>query len=89
MKTIYKYEISLTVLDLAGRATVLLPCGSRILSVQDQGGALCLWAEVDPDKCSMPRYFTVVETGGEVPNGNPTYLATVQMGSYVWHVYEV
>jgi hypothetical protein len=43
-KRIWKYQLS-----VAFQQTIVLPKGSRILSVHAQDGMICLWAMVDPD----------------------------------------
>ena len=84
MKTIYKYE-------LMSDGKLMLPNGATVLRVAAQGDAICLWAEVDPERSQLERYFEVFGTGHEIPEGmgiDRVYLDTVFMGQYVFHVYE-
>jgi hypothetical protein len=82
---IYKYE-----LQVADAQTVRLPAGSIMLSVQDQGGALCLWALCDITREDALRYVYIVGTGNPA-NGveHATYVGTAQQmdGRLVWHVF--
>lgn len=67
-----------------------IPNDARILSVQMQGNGMCVWYTVDPEAPALPvKRLLVVETGGEVPAEDQyTFVATVQDGPFVWHVFE-
>lgn len=80
---IYKYE-----LNKYGSQIVVMPKSAIVLSVQNQGGELVLWADA-PTGPTERRKFVTVPTGLPSPFG--TYLGTVQFdgGNYVVHVYEV
>ncbi len=89
MKTIYKYY-----LKLAGSTVIELPIGSRILSVGNQRGDICIWAEVDTvspytgkEPITEDIKFYVIGTGESVPD-NLKYLGTVIIEPFVWHVYQ-
>jgi hypothetical protein len=82
---IYKYELEIT-----DAQRVRLPKGSTILSVQDQGGTLCLWALCDITQEDSTRYVYIVGTGNSAGvSEHSTYVGTVQMmgGRLVWHVF--
>lgn len=66
-----------------------MPEGAHVLTAQMQGGDLVLWAIVQPDKPMEHRKFEVFGTGEpmELPAESP-YVATVQDGPLVWHVFE-
>lgn len=86
MKRIYKY-----VLDRKhAHSRVDMPEGAHILTVQEQYGAITLWAVVDPDAPTVRRRFVIVGTGEAMPDGTAWYIATVQLdgGSLVCHVFE-
>lgn len=83
MKTIHKYP-----LNLDTEQTLTMPAAAEILSVQDQGGVLCIWALVDTDRLPEERRFRVYGTGHAIANFPHKYLATVIQGSFVWHVFE-
>lgn len=88
MKTIHKYQ-----LELAGNTSIKVPIESRILSVGNQRGNICVWVEVDTisprtnkEPTSEDVYFWVVGTGHKVPDGLK-YVGTVIIEPFVWHVY--
>ena len=85
-KTIWKYELSST-------SPLELPIGAEILTVQPQGGGLCLWALVDPDASTEKRDIEVFGTGRTVACDmgiERHYIGTVQFGggALVLHVFE-
>lgn len=80
---IWKYDLPLSPRQIV----VGMPAGAKILSAQNQDGAIQLWAMVDPLAGAQERRFQIVGTGGEAPRGS--YLATVQQGSFVWHIFEM
>lgn len=85
-KTIWKYSLQLTDLQ-----SLSLPQGAEILTVQAQGGGLYLWAIVDPARETEERVIGIIGTGNPVITGGDIdrrYIATVQRGSFVWHVFE-
>lgn len=83
--TVYKYPL---VLD--DRQTVMMPEGARLLSVQLQGGKICLWAIVDPSSRPQARCIRIAGTGHPIEDGL-AFIGTVQTvgGVLVWHVFEV
>lgn len=82
MKTIYKYPLYTT-----DRQSVPLPAGAEILSIQMQGSGPCLWAIVDTEAIAAPVRIVVVGTGHALPEQPLHFIATVQDGPYVWHVF--
>jgi hypothetical protein len=83
MTLIYKYP-----LRLGAKRPISMPCGARILAVQNQQEVPTLWAEVDSEADEEFRTFHCVATGNE-PEGN-VYLGTLQFsnGQLVFHIYE-
>ena len=78
---IYKYELA-----LLPRQELRLPRGAKVVHVGAQGGALKLWAMVDPDKPREPVEFCVAGTGHDWPAGF-RHLGTVEVTyGLVWHV---
>ena len=61
--------------------------GYQVLSVQMQGGTLCLWALVDTDAPAVNLDILVIATGHNCLETFAKYLGTVQDGPYVWHVF--
>lgn len=80
-KRIYKYELA-----VVDRQFIRMTRHSDILSVQVQNGKICLWASVTLDEYHEDVAFFIVGTGHNTPEGE--YLATVQIGELVWHVYK-
>ena len=85
---IWKYELT------PGRdTTLMMPRGARTLSAGVQGEALVIWAMVDPQATPEQRSFRVFPTGVTITeddwqHGPSAFIATVQMGALVFHVFE-
>lgn len=89
MKSIYKY-------DITSNSEVMAPI-IRVLSVGEQHGHVCVWAEVDLDKPNEKWVFHCLPTGIAAysdDNGASVfdyydYYGTVHlmMGNFVYHVY--
>ncbi|MGB2626450.1 MAG: hypothetical protein WAK20_06650 [Candidatus Acidiferrum sp.] len=84
MTTIWKFEFEVN----DEPQLRYMPEGSRVLSVQVQAGAICLWASVFPNNASRPRSFRVRGTGHQWDAGEE-WVGTVQMPPFVWHLLEV
>lgn len=74
------------------RATELrLPTGAKVLHVGHQpregDHVLVVWAECDFAAMQV-RQVRVVATGEYVPDGYE-HVGTVQIGEFVWHLYQV
>jgi hypothetical protein len=87
MDTIWKYELKLQVAQ-----TIPMPQGAEVLTVQVQKDTICLWARHNlgnQDKL-IPRTFVMHGTGNEIDRHyhGEFYIGTVQLWSYVWHVFE-
>jgi len=84
---IWKYRLPLKVVN-----TVTLPQGAEILQFQAQGKDVVFWAIVDENAPVKERTFHLVGTGWELPKTDYedgiVYLGTVQLGGFVWHVFE-
>lgn len=67
-----------------------MPIHANPISAMVQGGALFVWAEVDPDNRFFPHEFHVIGTGAvfpDFPADQLQHIGTVQDWPYVWHVY--
>lgn len=82
-KTIWKYQLAITETQ-----EIEMPVDAGILTAQMQAGTLCLWAFVSPDAPKERRQFEVLGTGNPIPDGSCNYIASVQQGQFVWHVFE-
>ena len=83
---IWKYDLKL------GVQVIPMPQFAKVLTAQEQRGAVRLWVFVDPTKPPEARKFEVIGTGQTVDwwiGNDRKYVATVQQGGYVWHVFEV
>ncbi|MFW6219716.1 MAG: DUF7352 domain-containing protein [bacterium] len=91
IRYIWKYE-----LNLNKEQSIKVPRNSKILSVQNQLGALCLWLEFPKvstdDDFYEYRNFMIFGTGHPIDfddkNYDIKYISTVQIDSFVWHIYE-
>ena len=87
-QTIWKYP-----LEIQDVQTIRMSIGAEILTVQNQDGKPCLWAEVDADDkvSAEPRYIEVYETGQAMigMSLDRKYIATIQIGQTVYHVFNM
>lgn len=87
MNTIYKYPI-----EIEDNFVIVMPEGSKPLTVQLQNGSPYLWVLVDPDKQCVPYDFTLMGTG-HIHSGDEInhewYIGTFQMmgGGLVFHLF--
>lgn len=84
--TIWKFN-----LRTHGAKRVSMPKGARVLSVQNQGGAMVLWALVNPSAPEAERTFYSAMTGEPFDAEKLEFIGTVQFnnGEFVAHVFEV
>jgi hypothetical protein len=84
--TIWKYPLIVT-----DKQIVAMPAGAKILSVQTQGGVLCLWAMVSPSNPLTDRIIFIFGTGHQIEDAeNLAFIGTFQVdgGRFVFHVFE-
>ncbi|KKN27722.1 hypothetical protein LCGC14_0861460 [marine sediment metagenome] len=84
---IYKYPF-----EVSDTVEIMMPTKARILTVQTQSNAPCIWALVDGDKPLETRRFRVFGTGHEF-NIDPIqskYIGTFQLmdGGFIGHLFE-
>ena len=85
MRAIWKYPIGLSIEPVVHS----MPEGAQILTVQVQQDVITLWAMVDPDQPRTDRRFVVWGTGHRHSDAEKlTYIGSVQMGPFVWHIFE-
>lgn len=82
-KTIYKYLLTDEV-----EQNILIKNRAIIRHVSIQNGGICLWAEVDTTLDDVIRKIFVIGTGWPIPENCNTYIGTVHVDPFVWHVYE-
>lgn len=80
MKKIFKYAFN---------GIVELPKGAEIISAQEQHGKIQIWAIVDPSAETEKRLFALYGTGHEMDDRSQKFIATIQRGEFVWHLFEV
>ena len=84
MKTIFKFP-----LVVCDEITLNMPIGAEILTVQLQERVPCIWARVDPTRCSETRVFRIHGTGNPIPSWDKEiYIGTWQQEMFVWHLFE-
>jgi hypothetical protein len=83
MKSIWKFPVEVT-----DEQSVEMPIGAQALSVQVQGGQVCLWALVDIKAETEERLVQIFGTGHPVANEG-TFVETFQMqgGALVFHAF--
>ena len=67
---------------------LLLPVGSKVLSVGMEGRQLCMWAIINPVLPKEERVFEVYRTGFRIIPEHRVFIGTVCTESLVWHVFE-
>ena len=75
-------------LEVTDFVSVEMPLNAVVLSVDNQDGALRLWAMVEPDMPKDIRHFYIVGTGNPMPAGLKKFIGTVLMPTFVCHVFE-
>lgn len=81
MSAIWKFPL------LRMTETLRIPKGARFLSAQNQDDTLCAWFLVDPSAPVELVDFRIIGTGATFDASPLEYLATVQAGVFVWHVF--
>jgi hypothetical protein len=73
------------------RSVIEMPAGAKLLDVQMQHGACCLWALIDETAPMESRTIALYDTGELLPDEPGNYIATVQMhgGVLVSHAFEL
>lgn len=84
MRTVWKYQIS------SSNPMIRVPMrsGSKVLHVGEQNGLICIWFTADTTKIEVVRSFQIVGTGNEIKPGYDEHIGSVQIGLFVFHVFE-
>lgn len=86
MNTIWKYELA----SYTDINTIKMRKDAEILSVQVQGGEVCLWAYLNNLNEDEQRYFRIIGTGHLIPDDfTANFIGTVQLDNLVFHIFEV
>lgn len=84
MKTIYKYQ-----LKTKSKQVLSIPKHGEFLDFQNQSGKIVFWMEIDTEDLLMSdEEFFIVGTGNPIPEKANYYHASVQVGEFVWHIYQ-
>ena len=87
-KRILKYQIE----KIESVNIIQMIKGAQILTAQNQNGILTLWCVTYNDEKLLENRIISIYGTGHVTNDNidvSNYISTVQMGLFVWHVYEL
>lgn len=86
MKTIYKYKIPIT-----DTFSLQLPVDAEILCFQIdiKTGTPTIWVKLIPETEYEQRNFALVGTGNPIEFEDGNYIGTVQLGYFVWHLFEL
>lgn len=86
MKTIWKFPLEVTDVQ-----QIEMPKGAEPISVQVQGGVLCIWAVVDTSRPSEKRTIRTIGTGQPMDEkvAQMKFLGAYQLqdGALVFHVF--
>jgi hypothetical protein len=87
--TIWKFPFK-----LADAVVLSMPRGAQLLHVGPSNepgkGDLCVWARVVPGNPRVTRHLRVYGTRHTLApsSGADRYIGTVELGIFVWHVYD-
>lgn len=84
IKSVYKWPFSLR----ETKFSLHLPIGWKLLRVAMQNDRPCIWAEVFDGAERKDFSFEVFGTGQEIPE-TATWLATYDVGPFVFHLYQL
>jgi hypothetical protein len=91
MKTIHKYEIPIT----GNYVEIELPEDFFFLSLQNQNDRCIMWGETDTNSKKEKIGFIVLGTGHDIERitenlkmRRGVYVGTVQIGAFVWHIFQ-
>ena len=87
LKKIFKYNLPLAFYS----KDISLPRDGKILSVQIQKDQIALWVLTQNPELEVKRHFRIIATGLDFEydyDENQVYLATLQHGNIVLHVFE-
>ena len=75
-------------LETTDRQTIKLPASFKFRYINVQDGWITIWGEVNTDSSvTFLNNFYIVGTGQEISSTASTYLGSVYLDIFVWHVY--
>lgn len=85
MKTIWKFPLVLT-----DEQIITVPAGKQFLCAQVQNDVIALWARVETNAPLEGAAIRMYLGGQPIPDEDTlAYIGTVQLGIYVWHIFEL
>lgn len=87
MKTIWKFPV-----DVSDRVALPMPRGAEILTIENQGGAVCIWALVDSEAILVTRKLAFRGTGHPADGlDSSQYVGSVLLngGALVFHLFDL
>lgn len=82
-KVIWKFP-----LVLQSEQEILLPQEHKFIHAGlDPEGALCVWAEVQPNTEKGPRIISLRGTGHRLTGKEGPHIGSILQGSFIWHIY--
>jgi hypothetical protein len=85
MKRVLKYLFEI---NLGESFKILLPDGFKIILVEMQDNAPCIWAEVNQENVTVEAIFQIFGTGHPIPD-QFEIVRSFQQPPYVWHLYQL
>ena len=67
---------------------LMMPAGSKIVSIQAKDGDPQIWAICDPLEKLTERNFVAIRTGIDPIERTYEFIATVQINDLVFHIFE-
>lgn len=81
--TIWKFP-----LEIKDTQVIQMPAFPQILSCMMQDNRLTVWALVNEKHRKYGQVFNIVGTGHPAGSGLGRFIASVQDGPFVWHVFD-
>jgi len=85
MRTIWKYEFDKSTLEM----DKTIPAKSVLLDVQIHNDSICAWFVVDTYNGLVNRKLKAYMTGGSFPDDCWNYVSTVQLGGFIFHIFDL
>lgn len=83
MQTIHKYQ-----LKLESKQQVDIPYPAKIIKADIQNGNIFIWAICNPSFEPVTKIIEMFGTGEKMENAVRNHIDTVQVNSFVWHIFE-
>ncbi len=84
MSNLHIFKYLIPVLD---QFSISIPIHAKIISIINHPQHITMYVEVNPEYHRTDRYFTLIPTGGKVPNG--IFISTITINDLVYHLYDL